>query len=105
MLASAEIDGFRFDGLEFHGPEFGSLVASVAERLVGAASAGAPEIGFVCFDGDGIRAILGHDRIWHDEGSLLRNRNFLIRNIRERERARERRSGTNRFAACISVQE
>jgi hypothetical protein len=69
VLASAKIDGLGFGGLVFHGRESGSLVASVAKRLVGAASASAPEIGFGRFYGDGIWAFLGNDRIRHDEGS------------------------------------
>jgi hypothetical protein len=74
VLASAKIDCLGFGGLVFHGREFASLVASIAKRLVGAASASAPEIGFAGFDGDGIRAFLGDDWFGHDESSLLGNK-------------------------------
>jgi hypothetical protein len=81
VLASAEIDRLGFGGLVFHGREFGSLVASVAKWLVGAASAGTPKIDFAGFDGDGIRAFLGDDWFGHDENSSIANKNFLNWNI------------------------
>ena len=83
VLASAEINRLGFGSLVFHGRQSGSLVASVAKRLVGAASARAPEISFACFDGDGIRAFLGDHWFGHDESSSQGNNNVLIRNISE----------------------
>jgi hypothetical protein len=77
VLAPAKINSLGFGRLEFHGREFGSLVASIAKRLVSAAPASAPEVGFACFHGDGIRAFLGNDWIWHDEDSLRGDKNFL----------------------------
>jgi hypothetical protein len=58
-------------------------VASIAKRLIGAASAGAPEVGFSCFDGDGIRAFLGDDWIGHEEISSQENKIVLNRTISE----------------------
>jgi hypothetical protein len=74
VLAPAKIDGFGLGRFVFHRRESGALVASIAKRLVGAASARAPKIGLPRFDIDGVWAFLGYDRIWHDEGSLLGNK-------------------------------
>jgi hypothetical protein len=81
VLASAEVNSLGFGGLVFHRREFRSLVTSIAKRLVGAASASAPEVGFTRFHGDGIRAFLGNDWIGHEESSSQRNENVLIRTI------------------------
>jgi len=71
VLAPAKINGFGFGCLVLRGRESGSLVTSVAKRLVGAAPARAPKIGFARFYGDRIWAFLGNDWIGHDDGSSL----------------------------------
>jgi hypothetical protein len=63
MLASAKIDRFCFCGLKLDGREFASLVASVAERLVGALAARTPEVTIASFNRNGIRALLGNNGV------------------------------------------
>jgi hypothetical protein len=60
VLATAEVDGLGFFGLEFYGREIASRVASVAEGLDGALAAGAPIVAFAGFNIDGIRTLLGN---------------------------------------------
>jgi hypothetical protein len=63
VLASAKIDRFCFCGLKLYGRKFASLVAAVAERLVGALAARTPEVTLACVNLDGIRALLGNYRV------------------------------------------
>jgi hypothetical protein len=56
-------------------------MASIAKRLVGAASARTPEIRLTRFDGDGIRAFLSNLRFRHDESSSFIEMKFLSRTI------------------------
>jgi hypothetical protein len=60
VLATAEVDGLGFLGLELHGLEIASRVAAVAEGLSGALAAGTPVIAFAGFNIDGIGALLGN---------------------------------------------
>lgn len=62
MLAAAEIDRLRFCGLVLHGSEIGAFVTAVAEGLVGALAAGAPEVAFACFHFYRIRTLLSDCR-------------------------------------------
>ena len=54
VLATAEVGGLGFSGLEFYRRESGAFVAAVAEGLAGAPAAGAPEVALAGFDLDGI---------------------------------------------------
>src|ERR1035437_4808923 len=69
-LATAEVGGFGFSGLELYGRESGALVAAVAEGLASAQSAGTPVIALAGLDFDGIGTLLGNDWFWHGEFSL-----------------------------------
>ena len=53
VLASAQVDGFGFGGLELHGLEFASRVAAITEGLARAPAAGAPIVALAGFNGDG----------------------------------------------------
>ena len=80
VLAAAEIDGRGFGGFEPHRSEISALVAAVAEGLVGAQAAGAPEVAFAGFHGDGVGASLGNGRFRHAESPCLRVfRNYHLR--------------------------
>jgi hypothetical protein len=70
MLATAEVRGLGFSGLEFYRRESGALVAAIAEGLVGAPAAGAPEVALAGFDFDGIGTLLSNRWFWHGEFSL-----------------------------------
>ena len=63
VLASAKIDRFCFCGLKLYGRKFASLVAAVAERLVGALSARTPVVTGASFNRNRIRALLGNYRV------------------------------------------
>jgi len=58
VLAAAEIDGLGLGGFEFQRREAASLVAAIAEGLIGALAAGAPEVALSGFDGNGIGGLL-----------------------------------------------
>jgi hypothetical protein len=98
MLTTAEVDGFRFGGLEFYGRELAALVAAVAEGLPGAPAAGAPVIALAGFDSDGIRTLLGNRRFWHGELSSKGNIS-IIAEIRERPR-NSRENHCNHWFGC-----
>jgi hypothetical protein len=70
VLATAEVSGFGFSGLEFYGREPGAFVAAVAEGLAGAQAAGAPVVALAGFDLNGIRTLLGYGWFGHGELSL-----------------------------------
>ena len=70
VLATAEVDGLGFSGLEFYGCETGALVAAVAEGLAGAQAPGSPVVALAGFDLDGIGTLLGDVWFWHRELSL-----------------------------------
>jgi len=61
VLATAEVEGFGFRGIEFYRRETASLVAAVAEGLAGTSSAGAPVIAFAGFDRDSVWTLLRND--------------------------------------------
>ena len=71
VLAPAKINGLRLAGLKLHWCEFAALVAAIAEGLIGALAAGAPEIAFARLDFNGIRTFLRDRRFWHDANLLL----------------------------------
>jgi hypothetical protein len=52
------MNGFGFGGFKLHGSKAAALVAAIAERLLGALSAGAPEVAFAGFNFHGIGALL-----------------------------------------------
>ena len=60
-LATAEINRFGFVGRERHRIEAAALVAAVAERLLLAQAAGAPEILLSLFDRHAVGGLLGAD--------------------------------------------
>jgi len=62
MLAAAEIDRLRFCGLVLHRSEIGAFVTAVAERLLSALAAGAPEVTLACFHFYRIRTFLSDCR-------------------------------------------
>jgi len=70
VLAAAEIDRLGFSGLKLNRGKVGDLVAAVAERLLGAKAAGAPEVAFAGFDLYWIRAFLSNGWFGH-WGNLL----------------------------------
>jgi hypothetical protein len=65
VLAPAEVDSFSLGGVVLHGGEAAASVASIAEGLVGAQAAGAPEVALARFDFHGIWALLGNFRFRH----------------------------------------
>jgi hypothetical protein len=69
VLATAKVNGGRFRRVVFHRRKSGAAMAAVAEWLVCAAPADAPEIRFRGFHLDGVRASLGDDwlRNAHDK--------------------------------------
>jgi hypothetical protein len=77
VLATAEVGGLGFSGLEFNGSETGALVAAVAEGLAGAQAAGAPEVALAGFDFHGIGTLLGNGWFWHGELSLKVGRDII----------------------------
>ena len=54
LLAAAKIHRAGLLGLEAHGACIAALVGAVTEGLTGAFAAGAPGVGFACFDVDGV---------------------------------------------------
>src|SRR5579871_1045546 len=66
LLAAAEPHRLRFLGLELNRGQARALVGTVAERLILAAPAGAPEIALAGFDIDLIGRLLGNYRLFHD---------------------------------------
>ena len=71
VLAAAEINGAIFLGGVGSRCEAGSFVGAVAEWLGRTLAAGAPVIGFACFDGDGDRGFLGDDGFGHGIGWVI----------------------------------
>jgi hypothetical protein len=65
VLAAAEVDGLGLGSFEFYRREAASLVAAIAERLIGALAAGTPEVALAGFDGNGIGGLLWDGGIWH----------------------------------------
>jgi hypothetical protein len=65
VLATAKVHSRRFRGLEFHRRKSCTAMAAVAEWLVCAAPADAPEIGFRGFHFNGVRALLGDNYLRH----------------------------------------
>ena len=59
VLAAAEIHGLGLRGFKLHRREVGAFVAAIAEGLIGALPAGAPEIAFAGFDFHRIGTLLG----------------------------------------------
>ena len=62
VFAAAEIDRLRFCGLVLYRSEIGAFVTAVAEGLLGALAAGAPEVTFACFHFYRIRTFLSDCR-------------------------------------------
>jgi len=58
VFASAEVDRFGFCGLEFNRGEPGALMTAIAERLLSALSAGAPEVALTRLNRHRIRCFL-----------------------------------------------
>jgi hypothetical protein len=67
VLAGAEVDRAGGFGLVRHRREGGTLMGTIAERLVLAVSARAPVVGLAGFDEDGDRGLLGDVGGGHDE--------------------------------------
>jgi len=62
VIASAKVYGLCLGCVQFHWRSVGGFVVAIAERLVGAQSAGAPEMAFSGFNLNGIRTFLGNLR-------------------------------------------
>jgi hypothetical protein len=77
VFAATEVDGLRFGGLKFDRGVVSYFVAAIAKRLVGAQSAGTPEVAFAGFDLDGIRAHLGNLGFGH--GLIIAERAAMAR--------------------------
>jgi hypothetical protein len=60
VLASTEINGFGFSGFELYRGEFTSLVAAIAQGLIGALAASTPEVAFAGLNLHGVGALLGY---------------------------------------------
>lgn len=101
VLASAEVDGLRFGGFEFHGRKFAALVTAVAEGLAGALAAGAPVVALAGFNCDGIRASLGNRRFWHGELSSKGDKAIIVENG---ERSRNSKENSNHGLGCDGIQ-
>jgi hypothetical protein len=71
MLATAKIDGLGLSRFKLHGTEIAALVAAIAKRLIGAETAGTPEVALACFHLHRVRTLLGNYRIGHCNISLL----------------------------------
>jgi hypothetical protein len=69
VLASAEIGRSSFGCFKPDRRMVGDLVAAVAERLVGAETAGAPEVALAGFQFHGVRASLSNFRFGHERFS------------------------------------
>jgi hypothetical protein len=69
VLATAEVNGFGFCGLELNRLELAPRVATIAKRLAGASTTGAPVITLASFDGHGKRAFLCNLGFRHGEFS------------------------------------
>ena len=67
VLATAEVDGFGFGGIEFYRREIASFVAAVAEGLAGALATGTPVVALARFDFDGIGTFLSDGRFRHGD--------------------------------------
>jgi hypothetical protein len=65
VLAGAEVDGAGGFGLKRYRREGGTLMGTIAERLVLAVSARAPVVSLAGFDEDGDRGLLGDVRGGH----------------------------------------
>ena len=61
VFASTEKDGLGFSSFELEWGDAGTGVGAVAEGLIGALAAGAPEIGFAGFDGSRDGGFLRND--------------------------------------------
>ena len=66
FFAAAEVHFSCILCLKSHGRELSPLMRSIAERLVGALAAGAPEVGFTCLAFDCVRRVLRADCVRHD---------------------------------------
>src|SRR5437660_3393170 len=64
-LAAAQPDFFGLLGDEGHRGQAGVLVGAIAERLIAAAAASAPEVPLALFDGDVVGRFLRRDRCVH----------------------------------------
>jgi hypothetical protein len=93
VLATAEINGLGFLGLEFYGREIASRVAAVAEGLDGALAAGAPVVAFTCFNVDGKGSLLGNLGFGHGASSSEADKSIIADAVEL-----PHSSGGNRFA-------
>ena len=79
VFTSAKINRFGLRGFELDGRKVCDLMAAIAEGLIGAEAAGAPEVGFAGFKVNGIRALLGNRRSGHGKTSLKGHRAIIAK--------------------------